>query len=174
MLLDGSWGSLAKTSKSVSLSICRFRGNERENIPLSYFKTLSVDLVWLEIEPDQSLRNPRVLQPHLRRLKSLSVYLLAEVRSNERRSISTTQLFQDPEYWLGPVENRIGPFVPKSVMYLIIELTSPAADFFLGHWLICSGRNQYKKWSKRKEKNPYLIGTRWVHIHWFSSASFSC
>ena len=63
------------------------RASEREHILLSYIKTLSTDLFWLEIEPDQSLVNPQVLQPHLRRLMSLSVYPLADVRANERRHI---------------------------------------------------------------------------------------
>ena len=76
------------TSESVMVYPLAFvRASEREHILLSYIKTLSTDLFWLEIEPDQSLVNPQVLQPHLRRLMSLSVYPLADVRANERRHI---------------------------------------------------------------------------------------
>ena len=175
MLYDGSKGSLAKIGESVSLSICRFRANKRENIPLSHFKTPSIDLVWLEIEPDQSLRNPRVLQPHLRRLKSLSVYPLAEVRSNKRRNISTYYSVISRPWvltWSGQKSNGT---IRSKICYVPNSTAHQSGGRFLPRPPVDLHRKKsIEKWSKGKEKNSYLIGAwriAWrVHIH----CSFSC
>ena len=111
---------------------------------------------------------PTSSSANLRSLMSLSVYPLAEVRANERKHILHS-------YLRLRVLIRSSGRESKGIIRLEICYLTNSANLIRPRPPVDLNRKKsIEKWSKRNEKNIYLIGARRVHIKRFPRASISC
>ena len=111
---------------------------------------------------------PTSASANLSSLMSLSVYPLAEVRANERKHI----LRRYSRLW---VLNCSSGRESKGTIRLEICYLTNSANLIRPRPPVALDRKKsIEKWSKRNEKNIYLIGARRVRIKRFLGASISC